>query len=422
MNQSIAVKLFLALVIIVLLLQAGHPAWSYHLRSDSDSFYYSRAKYFLEHGNLTSLGYNEYQPGAVMFFLALSLPLVVANNHDVYLTTLFGINIGLICLLAYFIWRATGHIANVWVLGAIVLFAGPIVLYRFDLFVSLLVIGAIMLWQRAKHNWAAFLLGVATATKIYPVLLVPYALILGYQKQGWRAVAKQAASFAAGLAAIILIYMAAFQVSLLQILTDLNINAQKPVHAESVWASLLTIGSKVITGHYVTGQGAFGIFGIASQHIIGGLEFYNYFWLVALALCYLWLARLPASSRRWDIKTSIVIILIFLVFSKILAPQYSLWFMLLFPLLRIPQQGKAQRRWLIDFWLILLVAFLSQYIYPLRYNELLGGFFTNGSSTGIFWLLAARNFILVGLAIRFLLAIGKRNTTRPLRLSAKLAE
>lgn len=422
MNQSLAVKLFLGLVIIVLLLQAIHPAWSYHLRSDSDGFYYSRAKYFLEHGNLTSLGYNEYQPGAVMFFLALAPPLLLANNHDVYLATLFAVNIGLICLLAYLIWRATGHITNVWVLGAILLFAGPIVLYRFDLFVSLLVIGAIILWQRSKHTWAAFLLGAATATKIYPVLLVPYALILSYQKQGWRAVAQQAASFTAGLATIILIYMAAFQVSLPQILTDLNINAQKPVHAESVWASFLTIGAKLTTGQYATGQGAFGIYGINPQHIIGGLGFYNYFWLVALALFYFWLSRLPAHSRRWDVHVSMAIILLFLIFSKILTAQYLLWFMLLFPLLRIPQPGGSQRQWLIDFWLILLVAFISQYVYPLRYNELLGGFFANGSYVGIFWLLATRNFILIVLTVRWIMAIGIASKVRPLRLNARLAE
>ncbi len=96
-----------------------------------------------------------------------------------------------------------------------------------------------------------------------------------------------------------------------------------------------------------------------------------------------------------------VILLLFLVTSKILTPQYILWFALLVPLMKVYGEPQNQKNWLINLFLLLLTLIFSQYVYPLRYNELLGGFYTNGTWTSIFWILTARNFFLIVLAVRF---------------------
>lgn len=44
-----------------------------------------------------------------------------------------------------------------------------------------------------------------------------------------------------------------------------------------------------------------------------------------------------------------------------------------------------------------VASFLSQYLYPLRYNELLAVFYTSGQQAWLFYLLTARNLLLVGL-------------------------
>ncbi len=394
-------KLFLSLTIITLVLLATHPAWSYHLRVDADGFYLSRARYFLVNHNLTGLGYNEYQPGAVLFFLALSPLLLWQNSNNLYLAGLFAANILFIIALAGLYRKFSGNNLSILVFALILLFMGPIVLYRFDLYVVFFTLLSLWFLVKRKAGRAFFLLGIATSIKIYPALLLPYYLLPAVKSRHIKTAAVQTAIFLMGAAAVILLYLLFFQVPPADLITNADVHALKPVHAESLWGTILTLIPWLTTGTYALGKGATGIFGIAPQYTPGPLFFYNFFWLVPLGLYYFWLI-FKAPRQISPLLPAITIILLFLTFSKILTAQYLLWAFLLFPALTPPTESgnnRETRLWSLGFFLILFISLLSQYIYPLRYNELLGVFYTSGNDAWVFWLLALRNCLLLVLFI-----------------------
>jgi len=367
--------------------------WRYHLEADANGFYYSRAKHFLTHKNLTDLGYNEYQPGAVLFFLALSPSLVISDSSETYLYSLFAANLVLVLVFGYLIGRfysAWGRVTLALLLVAI----GPIALYRFDILVSLAVVAAFILWQKGRENWAGFWLGVATSIKIYPFLLLPYFGLMAKRQGGWRGLGGLLSTYLAGLAVVVGFYVVAFRVAPRQLLADMRIHSIKPVHVESVWGTILTLLPKPFEGKYALGKGSWGIFGIDPIYQVGPLWFYNYFWIVILADFYLWLYLKRQNLTRFDVLVPITILSLFLVFSKIVTAQYLMWFVLLLPLTTPRRWGKEQ------FFLTIVVlavamAGLSQYVYPLHYNELLGIFYTSGGWAKVFWVLAIRNGLLV---------------------------
>ena len=155
----------------------------------------------------------------------------------------------------------------------------------------------------------------------------------------------------------------------------------------------------ITTNEYARGQGSVGIFGITPKATIGPLPFYNSFWIFALGFFYLWLTFKLRPTSQFDIRIPIVILLLFLVTSKILTPQYILWFALLVPLIK---PSESRKNSLINLFLLLLTLFLSQYIYPLQYNGLLGIFYATGKMAFLFWILALRNLLLVILLFRYI--------------------
>lgn len=391
----------LILVMSALLLQAFDVNWQYHLRVDIDGQYMSHARHFLKNHNLNSLGYNEYQPGAILFFVALSPVLLLINSADIYLVALILVNLFLIFIMS-FIYKNFSGVLGLFIFLLIILLTGPIALYRFDLFTFLFILLAVWMWQKSHLSASFFFLGIATMIKIYPALLVPYLIIISYKNNlGMEKLASHFFAFFGGVISIILVYLIIFQGNLAEVISAFVIHSRKPVHIESIWGSLLTIFSKLTTGSYALGRGDVGIFGIAKEYTVGSLHFYNYFWILILGFFYLILFLKLKKNTKIDFRICLSLILLFLVFSKILAPQYTLWFTLFFPLFKISLKGK----WLVDFFLILTIAFLSQYIYPLRYNELLAGFYSQGTFVNLFYLLALRNLMLCILLYRMLRGI-----------------
>ncbi len=393
--------LILLFVVCILLWAAYRPCWMRHLRTDIDSQHISNARYFLEHGNFSSPEYNEYQPGAVIFFLILSPLLLIENSNDFYLQSLFFLNILLIFILA-FAYRRMKGVRYHWDYILILLAAGPIVFYRFDLFVILLVILTIDLRNRGKGGWGLFLLGAGTLTKIYPAVLLPYFVLTSWKKSGLRTAMKEGAGFLCGLG-LLLPYMLFLKVPFAELLESLKIQSMKTVHIESLWGTFLTLMPRIMSGSFAQdGVDIFGIVGVSRQCMIGPLWFYNYFWMLPLAVFYVWFSLKVTDRTRYTIYQPMFILLLFLVFSKILAPQYILWFALLFPLVVTPAEFVSKKRRRTDFIIVLVVLALSQYIYPLRYSELIDGFYFRGEYPHLFYILLFRNVLLVVLLFRFL--------------------
>lgn len=390
--------------LVILLLMAYDQAWQYHLAVDVWGFYFPRFVHFSTHLSFANIGQNEYLPGAMFFFLIPGyLVPPIASTWQVYLKALVLTNIILVIIHLY-IYKKHNSVSP-YIFLAILLLSGPIFFFRHDLFVSMLVIGSILLWQVKKTNWAAFTLGIATSIKIYPVLIIPYFAILAYKSKNYFNILKVLLFFTFGILIIFALYILLGS-STREIIDSLRVNSIKPVHVESVWGSLLTVIGKFKTGEWTPGVGSTGIFGIDPKYIFLPLNFYNYFWVIPVSAFYYLRFKKIKANESLKVEYIFLVILIFLIFSKILTAQYLFWLLPLFPLLKFT--SRAAKIMLYAFVVILLISAFSQYIYPLHYNELLGIFYTTGQQPKYFYILLLRNVLLIALV--YLILKYEKNT------------
>ena len=383
---SIAVVLFLSFI----------PAFYEHLRVDIYGQYLANALVFLQNGNLKLQGYNEYQPIAVIFFITISPVLKLALQSDIYLTyvyTFYLFNILFIFINALLIYKITKNYANLLLFSTIILFTGPIILHRFELLLFIFNYLATYYFIRKKYLLHGFFISIAIFTKIFPIILVPYFLILIVRNRNRiENLTKTILGILTGSLFTLMVYVILLNVPLLKILQDLKIHAIKPVHAESLYATILTIYNYFFTNIKNSGFGRDGIFGINDSYIYLPLWFYNYFWIIPIFIAYL-IFLFKNKNLKFNPIIPFFILVDFIVFSKILTAQYILWFTLFLPLLNI-EKIRSNNTLKIIIVLNLTGLLITQYIYPLNYNVLLYNFFTQGNDTYIFWILVIRNFLI----------------------------
>lgn len=380
--------LIAALSLTILIFMAYQPLWQYHLAVDVWGFYYPRFLHFIANLSFTGIGENEYFPGAMFFFLIPGFSLIFGNTWQVYLVGLFVVNIILIIFHLY-IYRKINYLSP-YIFLAILLASGPIVLYRHDLFVSLFVLSSILMWQSSKRTLSSFLLGLATSIKIYPILILPYFLITAIKSKNTLNFLKLAAFFAMSIFLVFGLYLALGS-SIFEVVEPMRVNSIKPVHVESLWGSSLTLLNFFLDGFWPVGKGEHGIFGIHPNDIFLPLNFYNYFWIIPITIFYIFLNKKGKTSKPLQGEIVFLIILLFVIFSKILTPQYLFWFIPFFPLIGFSKT----KTYMLSLAIILLIALLTQYIYPLHYNELLGAFYVNGSQIKYYYILLLRNILLI---------------------------
>lgn len=384
-------------VSLLLIVQAKHKEWMFHLTTDVNGFYHQRASYFFENKTMEGVGKNEYMPGALAFFVLLSPIFLIEYSREAYMNALIGINVGLFALWAFLVNKKAGILG--WTaLLLMAAFSGSIVLYRFEFFVMLFVVWALHLFGNKRWLRSHFVLGVATMIKIFPLIILPYTLILSIKKKGWVVGAKNLISFGLGVLIVLGFGMVVFDLGPSQVWKDMQIHAQKPVHVESVAGNVLTLRRRLMEGEFLQSEGKGGIVGIRSDHTVGPLWIYNYMWIWPwLFYVFLLWFRLDKKSML-DYRIVMGLVGLFLVFSKILTPQYLLWMGLLFPFIQINIKKKEEVFvWLKELMVWILLVGLGQLIYPLYYNALIGIFFQTGKMVWIFALLVFRNMLLIGL-------------------------
>lgn len=395
MFRKLLPYLFLLAVLAINLFLAVQAAWQVHLHTDVN-VYFDRVSYFLGHGSFAGLFNNEYLPGALAFLLAISSPLLVKNNYEVYTLTLFGANILLVLVLAG-IYRKSGAAGGPVVLGLILLFTGPIFLYRFDLYVMLLVIGALFARKKGKNGIALFLLSLGTLTKIFPVILLPYFLMLTGKNRGRAAAVKDLGIFAAWIIVMAAGLSAVLGINFAQLDSTRHFLAQIPVHTESTWAVLLGIGA-ILRGGFLRGQGAWGTYGVAPEFTPWPLWFFAGAGFAAVGLIYLLIWRRIKKGDGVDVRAAMIVILTFLLFSRVLNHQYLLWFMLLLPMMSSAKWRTVS--WRINLGLVLAATLLNQIVYPLNYTPWMNELFSGGQKQYLFWLVAVRTALLFAVLVR----------------------
>lgn len=389
MKLAAIFSLIIAIVYIVLLSLV--PAFYMHLYPDVFVFY-DRASFFWENFNLTSLGHNEYQPGALILFILLSPVFLIDQSLETFKWALFSANI-IFILLSAFILHKWGKTSGVIVFSIMVVFLGPILLFRFDLLTVLLIILSFYLWEKNKAPLAMATMAFATIAKVYPLIFIPYLLFLSFKKDKKFTFLYYLFIYVSCFLIYLFSYTLIFQINLVDTYTSYNFHNLKSVGTESIWATVVFVWQQIQTGTLPGIESAYGINAIARDELILPIWFFNYFWVIPLGILNIWYFLKNKEYHNIDFKFCLLILLVFLMFSKVLSNQYLAWFLLLIPLINI--KDLLKRPWIINMFLLIISIILHSFIFPLNYTTWLEIFTLNKFDPFLFYIGIVSNLLLI---------------------------
>jgi len=261
------------------------------------------------------------------------------------------------------------------------LLIGSLVLSRYDLWPVLLLLAALaaLLAGRDAVGWA--FLGAAVAAKLWPLVVVPPAVLWSVRRGHARAVA-------GGVAVAALAFLPFAVIAPHGVWHTLSSQGSRPLQVESLGAALLTTFGQphTVTTHgsqNLAGHGALG----AALSIVG---------TAAVVATWLAFARGPAT-RDLLVRYSVAAVCAFVAFDKVLSPQYLLWLIPLVPLVR-------GRRGLVATALLTVACVLTQVWFPQRY-------FAYADDFHLAWVVLLRDLVLVALFAA--LVMPRRAPARP---------
>jgi uncharacterized membrane protein len=270
---------------------------------------------------------------------------------------------------------------------------GSVILTRFDLWpTALLVLGlAAVLSGRLRTGLGV--LGLAAAAKIFPVVVVPPALVYVWRHRGRREALVCAGVFAAVVAICFLPFV---RLSPGGVWDSLHRQADRPLQIESLGSSFLLVAHQLgaWTVHLNLSHGSQNQGGSFAD-VLAGIQSA----VQALVVIGLWVAfaRGPATQERL-LRYSAACVAAFIAFGKVLSPQFLIWLLPLVPLVR-------GRRGLAASGVLAVALVLTQLWFPYRYWRL-----ALQQDAIASWLVLARDLVLVALVL--VLAIPRRESAR----------
>jgi hypothetical protein len=290
----------------------------------------------------------EYPPGALPFFLLPYLYAGAAGNY----TLAFAVEMGLCDLLCYVLvlgwgWklsrrRPVGAATAGTLYLALSAALYPVLYTRFDLVPAAIVLLALTLaypadgagGSKGRRFWiSSLLIGVAGAVKLWPLALGPMWLLLAFRRGRWREVIST--GFGLGLGAVLLVAPLLPQAGL-NIFKFLEYHAARGIEIGSTWASLALLLN--MGGIYEAWtQHDFGAF-----HVKGPAADAYARWSTPLLPLGVLLPQVGAFFGRLGsvdddrgaegARVTLATVLGFMVFGKVLSPQFALWLVPLLPL------------------------------------------------------------------------------------------
>ena len=319
----------------------------------------------------------EYPPGALLPMLAAGP--ANAGYYDRFRILMLCLGVAAILLLgrALFLAGATTAelAAGVLLLATLPLTLNPgLVLERFDLWPTALTLLAVVALLRGRHALAFSALGVGAAAKLFPLALLPLALLARRSRAHIR---RDLAVFAAAALVLVLPFALLAPRGVWHVVSLL---VRRPLHVESLGGSILLaahrLGAYEPTVFLSFGK-SWDLAGPAARAVAVGGSLVE-----AAALIVVWFlfARGPREHR--DLLLAVAAAVVgFVAFGKILSPQYLVWIAAAVPL----ALGRSRPFVLTG---AVTAALLTLYIYDYGYYELLAG-------GRVSWMLLVRNLILV---------------------------
>jgi uncharacterized membrane protein len=306
----------------------------------------------------------EYPPLAIPVFV---IPAMVAGRYFSGYMEIFGLGMAIcgvlaagcsVLVLAAQRVDTRRLIAGVALVALSPLLLGAVLLSRYDLFPTMLTIAALAAlffgWERTGFG----LLALGTAAKAYPAVIVPIAAAYVWRNHGGR----KAIACLAIFAAVMLVCFLPFAIIAPHgIWWAIHGQETRPPQIESLAAAVFLAAHQLIGTHVSL------YFTHSSDNIDGhaALEFasvMSVLQLAALVAVWLLFARGPATRQRL-LTAAAAAVCAFIVFDRVLSPQYLIW---LAPLVAV----LPGRRGLAAMLMLACAMCMTQIWYPLHFIEL----------------------------------------------------
>jgi uncharacterized membrane protein len=204
---------------------------------------------------------------------------------------------------------------------------GSVILSRYDLWPAALTVGFLAARVAGRDRLGFGLLGLATAAKLYPGVLLPVAFLWVARRRGWRDAAIALAVFLGVVLAVFIPFAVLSPGGLWDSLTS---QLGRPLQVESLGSALLLVAHQlgayeptVVSTH--GSQNLAGSFPDALASVLTAMQ--------AIALVVVWiLASRGGASRERLLALSAAAVVAFIAFGKVLSPQFLIWLLPLVPL------------------------------------------------------------------------------------------
>lgn len=281
-----------------------------------DLYVYGQYQYLLNDGLVPFRDFAfEYPPGAL-------IPIWIAGDDDTLLSALM-----LVCALVCqrSAWAIGGAVPG-WLMALIAPIAGALVRTHFDLLPAALAMAGLALIvarrpARGGLELGFLLLALGTMTKLWPAVLAGVALVWLHGRGERRLAYRAGGVFVVAVLTIGVPFAALGGFPG----TMVRFHVERPVQIESTAATVLEItGGSRVTGdpirHDEFKSNGLDGGGAGAAALLSSLA------LVAVALALLWLTwRRPTTDAL--VLAALAITLAFVCFSKVLSPQYVVWFL-----------------------------------------------------------------------------------------------
>jgi hypothetical protein len=271
------------------------------------------------------------------------------------------------------------------VIGIMPAVLGPIALSRYDYWPTLFAAAAVAALAWRRPTLACGLAAAGAAAKVFPIVLLPLALIELWRRGRGRAVVRGLA-WTLGVLAVIVVPFAAVGPHGLS--WALQRQLDRPLQVESLGAAVFGI-AHVIAGvdlHVVKRAGSDNLIGTGPDVASTLLGIAT---IVALVLVY-WLYARSRRTAEQLVTACAAAVTAYIAFSKVFSPQYLIW---LFPLVPIVRNRAATV-------LFVVIVGMTQIWEPYQYFEYYTHF-----SPGLTTLVLVRDLLVVALAVLLIRSI-----------------
>jgi uncharacterized membrane protein len=209
---------------------------------------------------------------------------------------------------------------------------GPVFLNTYDLFPALLTITAVLAFLRGRERTTYILLALAVAAKVFPVVLLPLALIETWERGGRDAVRRALAWFAGVL---VLVHLPFAVMGPGGLRFSYWVQLKRGLEVESLGGGILLVLHRLGL-HSVTLRDT----AAGSRDAVGTLpDLIAIVSSLAVVAAVLYVAWVYLRGRRDRVVACAAAVTAFVAFNKVLSPQYVVWLLPLVPAAGVVASG-----------------------------------------------------------------------------------